>query len=268
MIASEDCALRTVGAEFLRDIRPGEMITVTENEVISNTDLCRDKQAHCIFEYIYFARLDSTLDGINIYDARIRAGAALAQSFPAEADLVCGVPDSGVPAAKGYSEASGIPFGLAFYKNSYVGRTFIKPTQEERVNSVHLKLSVLKSVVNGKRLVLVDDSIVRGTTISRLIRMLKGSRRTERPCAHQFPALPPSLLLRNRRPVEPAAHRLFPYRRRDLPDDRRGLPRLYADRRPAGHGRGSAAVQGLFRRPLSDEDLRKGTAPLSAYPYK
>ena len=173
VIASEDCALRTVGAEFLRDIRPGEMVTVTEKEVISNTELCRDKQAHCIFEYIYFARLDSTLDGINIYDARIRAGAALAQSFPAEADLVCGVPDSGVPAAKGYSEASGIPFGLAFYKNSYVGRTFIKPTQEERVNSVHLKLSVLKSVVNGKRLVLVDDSIVRGTTISRLIRMLK-----------------------------------------------------------------------------------------------
>lgn len=173
VIASEDCALRTVGAEFLRDIRPGEMVTVTENEVISNTELCREEQAHCIFEYIYFARLDSTLDGVNIYDARIRAGAALAQSFPADADLVCGVPDSGIPAAKGYSEASGIPFGLAFYKNSYVGRTFIKPTQEERVNSVQLKLSVLKSVVNGKRLVLVDDSIVRGTTISRLIRMLK-----------------------------------------------------------------------------------------------
>ncbi|HJA11347.1 MAG TPA: amidophosphoribosyltransferase [Candidatus Mediterraneibacter merdipullorum] len=173
VIASEDCALRSAGADFLRDIRPGEMVTVTEDGIRSNTALCQEKHAHCIFEYIYFARLDSTLDGINIYDARIRAGAALAKSAPAQADLVCGVPDSGIPAAKGYAEASGIPFGLAFYKNSYVGRTFIKPTQEERVSSVHLKLSVLTSVVKGKRLVLVDDSIVRGTTISHLIRMLK-----------------------------------------------------------------------------------------------
>lgn len=173
IIASEDCALHSVGAEFIRDIQPGEMITVTEAGILSDTSLCQEKQAHCIFEYIYFARLDSTLDQINVYDARIRAGAALAASYPVEADLVCGVPDSGIPAAKGYAESSGIPFGFAFYKNSYVGRTFIKPTQEERENSVRLKLSVLKSVVKGKRLVLVDDSIVRGTTIANLIRMLK-----------------------------------------------------------------------------------------------
>lgn len=173
VVASESCALRSVGAQFIRDIKPGEMISITEKGISSNLSLCQEKQAHCVFEYIYFARLDSTIDQINIYDARIRAGAALARSHPAEADLVCGVPESGIPAAKGYSEASEIPFGLAFYKNSYVGRTFIKPTQKERENSVRLKLSVLESVVKGKRLVLVDDSIVRGTTIANLIRMLK-----------------------------------------------------------------------------------------------
>lgn len=173
ILASESCALQSVGAEFVRDIRPGEIITITEQGISSDYTLCQEKKAHCIFEYIYFARLDSTMDNINIYDARIRAGAALAKSYPVEADLICGVPDSGIPAAKGFSEASGIPFGLAFYKNSYVGRTFIKPTQKERENSVRLKLNVLESVVKGKRIVLVDDSIVRGTTIANLIHMLK-----------------------------------------------------------------------------------------------
>lgn len=175
ILSSESCALNTIGAEFIRDIEPGEIVTITEKGIFSDRTLCQKKQAHCIFEYIYFARPDSTMDGINIYDARIRAGAALAQSYPVEADLVCGVPDSGVPAAKGYAEASGIPFGLAFYKNSYVGRTFIKPTQKEREDSVRLKLNVLESVVRGKRIVLVDDSIVRGTTIANLIHMLKGA---------------------------------------------------------------------------------------------
>lgn len=173
ILASENCALSAIGAEFIRDIRPGEIITITKDGISSDCRLCQDKQAHCIFEYIYFARLDSTLDGINIYDARIRAGAALAAAYPVDADLVVGVPDSGIPAAKGYSEASGIPFALAFYKNSYVGRTFIKPTQKERESSVRLKLNVLDSVVRGKRIILVDDSIVRGTTIANLIRMLK-----------------------------------------------------------------------------------------------
>ena len=135
--------------------------------------LTQEKKAHCIFEYIYFARLDSTLDGINVYEARIRAGEALADSYPVKADLVTGVPDSGLAAAKGYSERSGIPFALAFHKNSYMGRTFIKPTQKEREESVRLKLNVLEPVVRGKRIVLVDDSIVRGTTMANLIRMLK-----------------------------------------------------------------------------------------------
>ena len=174
-LASESCAIAAVDAEFIRDVFPGEVVTISEKGIVSDMSMAipKENQARCIFEYIYFARLDSTMDNINIYDARIRGGAALAKSYPAEADLVCGVPDSGIPAAKGFSEASGIPFGLAFYKNSYVGRTFIKPTQKERENSVRLKLNVLESVVKGKRIVLVDDSIVRGTTIANLIHMLK-----------------------------------------------------------------------------------------------
>lgn len=173
VLASESCALTSVGAEFVRDIEPGEMVTITRDGVKSDKSLAGAKRAHCVFEYIYFARLDSTIDGVKVYDARIRGGKSLAKSYPVEADLVTGVPESGVPAAKGFSEESGIPFGFAFYKNSYIGRTFIKPTQKERESSVHLKLSVLESVVKDKRIVLVDDSIVRGTTIANLIRMLK-----------------------------------------------------------------------------------------------
>lgn len=173
ILASESCALTAVGAEFVRDIEPGEMVIITKDGVRSEKALAKEKHAHCVFEYIYFARLDSTMDGVRIYDARIRGGKSLAKAYPVEADLVTGVPESGIPAAKGYSEASGIPFGFAFYKNGYIGRTFIKPTQKERESSVHLKLSVLESVVRGKRIVLVDDSIVRGTTIANLIHMLK-----------------------------------------------------------------------------------------------
>ena len=163
VIASESCALTSVSAEFIRDIEPGEILTITKDGLKSNKELASAaaKRAHCVFEYIYFARLDSTIDGVKVYDARIRGGKSLAKSYPVEADLVTGVPESGLPAAKGYSEASGIPFAFAFYKNSYIGRTFIKPTQEERESSVHLKLRVLESVVKDKRIVLGDDSIVR-----------------------------------------------------------------------------------------------------------
>jgi amidophosphoribosyltransferase len=173
VLASESCALTSVGAEFVRDLKPGEILTITKDGLKSDMTLAVQKPAHCVFEYIYFARLDSTIDGVRVYDARIRGGKSLAKSYPVEADLVTGVPESGIPAAKGYSEQSGIPFGFAFYKNSYIGRTFIKPTQKERESSVHLKLSVLESVVKDKRIVLVDDSIVRGTTIANLIHMLK-----------------------------------------------------------------------------------------------
>lgn len=175
ILASESCALQSVNAEFIRDLEPGEILTISGDGQIHSDFLPKAPcPAHCIFEYIYFARLDSSIDGIPVYDARIRGGRALARNFPVEADLVVGVPDSGLAAAKGYSEESGIPFGMAFHKNSYVGRTFIKPTQKERESSVKIKLSVIGSVVRGKRIVLVDDSIVRGTTIANLIRMLKG----------------------------------------------------------------------------------------------
>lgn len=189
IIASETCALGAVGAEFVRDIRPGEILTITRDGIHSRQFEEGKKRAHCIFEYIYFARLDSVLDGVNVYDARIRGGRILAKHYPVKADLVAGVPDSGVPAAKGYAEESGIPFGFAFYKNSYIGRTFIKPTQKERESGVRLKLSVLASAVKGKRIVLVDDSIVRGTTIANLIHMLKKAGALEvhvRICAPPF----------------------------------------------------------------------------------
>lgn len=173
ILSSESCALNAIDAEFVRDIEPGEIVSITKDGISSDRSLCQCKHAHCIFEYIYFARLDSCMDGISIYNSRIKAGRLLAQSYPVDADLVVGVPDSGLTAAVGYSQESGIPFGLAFYKNSYVGRTFIKPTQKERESAVHMKLSVLPEVVRGKRLVLIDDSIVRGTTIAGLIILLK-----------------------------------------------------------------------------------------------
>lgn len=173
ILSSESCALNAIDAEFVRDIEPGEIVSITKDGISSDRSLCQCKHTHCIFEYIYFARLDSCMDGISIYNSRIKAGRLLAQSYPVDADLVVGVPDSGLTAAVGYSQESGIPFGLAFYKNSYVGRTFIKPTQKERESAVHMKLSVLPEVVRGKRLVLIDDSIVRGTTIAGLITLLK-----------------------------------------------------------------------------------------------
>lgn len=173
ILASESCALGAIGAEFIRDVRPGEIVTISPEGIFSNLSLCQEQRAHCVFEYIYFARLDSRMDGVSVYEARLRAGEALARSCPADADLVVGVPDSGITAAQGYARESGIPFATAFYKNSYVGRTFIKPTQKERESAVRLKLSVLESAVRGKNLVLIDDSIVRGTTMANLIQLLK-----------------------------------------------------------------------------------------------
>ncbi len=173
ILASESCAINSVGGSYIRDIEPGEILSITEKGLQVVAKLPADRRAHCIFEYIYFARVDSKMDGISVYDARIRGGRALARRYPVEADVVTGVPDSGLVAAVGYARESGIPFELAFHKNSYVGRTFIKPTQEERVSSVQAKLNVLGSVVRDKRVVLIDDSIVRGTTIANLIHMLR-----------------------------------------------------------------------------------------------
>ena len=180
-LASESCAISAVGAEFVRDVEPGEIVSINKQGITSDKsmEIPREKQARCIFEYIYFARMDSVIDGVNVYRSRILAGKALAKSYPVEADLVVGVPESGLVAAKGYSEESGIPYGIAFHKNSYVGRTFIKPRQKERESSVKIKLNVIEEVVRGKRIVMVDDSIVRGTTSANIIRMLKKAGATE-----------------------------------------------------------------------------------------
>lgn len=174
-LASESCAIAAIGAEFVRDVQPGEIVSFTKDGVHSDMSMAvpPEKQTRCIFEYIYFARTDSTLDGVNVYHSRILAGKALAESYPVEADLVVGVPDSGLVAAKGYSEHTGIPYGMAFHKNSYVGRTFIKPKQSDRESSVKIKLNVIPEVVKDKRIVMVDDSIVRGTTCANIIKMLK-----------------------------------------------------------------------------------------------
>ncbi|MDD3141195.1 MAG: amidophosphoribosyltransferase [Lachnospiraceae bacterium] len=180
-LASESCALSAVDATFVRDVKPGEIVTFTKEGIASDMSMAiaPEFQARCIFEYIYFARTDSIIDGINVYHSRIIAGKALADSYPVDADLVVGVPDSGLVAAKGYSEQSGIPYGMAFHKNSYVGRTFIKPKQSERESSVKIKLNVIGEVVKGKRIIMVDDSIVRGTTSANIIKMLKSAGATE-----------------------------------------------------------------------------------------
>ena len=176
IITSETCALETVGAEFVRDVLPGEVVTITpENGIESDMTLAlpKEQEARCIFEYIYFARPDSHIDGVSVYQSRIMAGKFLAEDSPVEADLVVGVPESGNAAALGYSLYSGIPYGTAFVKNSYVGRTFIKPKQASRESSVKVKLNVLKEAVAGKRVIMIDDSIVRGTTSDRIVRMLR-----------------------------------------------------------------------------------------------
>lgn len=182
IIASETCALDTVGAEYVRDVLPGETVTITrENGIVSDLSraLPTGQEARCIFEYIYFARPDSHIDGVSVYASRILAGRFLAIDSPVEADLVVGVPESGNAAALGYSLQSGIPYGTAFVKNGYVGRTFIKPKQSSRESSVRVKLNILKEAVNGKRVIMIDDSIVRGTTSDRIVKMLRDAGATE-----------------------------------------------------------------------------------------
>lgn len=173
VFASETSALDAAGAEFVRDVEPGEIVVVDETGVRSIKDHCGGKKALCVFEYIYFARTDSVIDGIGVYEARKQAGRILARTYPVEADLVIGVPESGIDAAIGYSEQSGIPYEKGIVKNNYIGRTFIKPSQKERMKSVRIKLNPLGTSVEGKRVVMLDDSIVRGTTCDRIVKMLK-----------------------------------------------------------------------------------------------
>ena len=174
VVASESCALSAVGAEMVRDLLPGEILVFSANGVESRKEHCgKQKKKTCIFEYIYFARPDSVIDGVSVHESRMRAGELLAESYPVDADIVVGVPDSGLDAALGYANRSGIPYGIGLIKNKYIGRTFIAPGQNERLDKVRIKLSPVKSVINGKRVVLIDDSIVRGTTSKRIVKLLR-----------------------------------------------------------------------------------------------
>ena len=180
VFASESCALDAVGARLVRDIRPGEVVTVSAEGVRSDTRHCsRAPKRFCVFEYIYFARPDSVIDGMSVCLARQQAGAFLAKAHPADADVVIGVPDSGLDAAIGYAKASGIPYAIGFTKNKYIGRTFIAPTQGQREDGVSIKLNPIRAVVEGKRVVLIDDSIVRGTTCRKTIQMLRDAGAAE-----------------------------------------------------------------------------------------
>ncbi len=172
--ASESCALEAVDAEFIRDVDPGEIIVFGPDGICSITDHCGQKEgSFCIFEYIYFSRPDSVINGVSVHESRLKAGEILAELHPAEADLVIGAPDSGLDAALGYSRRSGIPYGIGLIKNKYIGRTFISPGQQSRVEGVRIKLSAISSAVKGKRIVLVDDSIVRGNTMGRVVNILR-----------------------------------------------------------------------------------------------
>lgn len=174
VFASESAALDACGAEYIREVEPGEIIVVNNEGVHSiKPDFGEKKNSLCIFEYIYFARSDSFIDGVSVYEARKQAGRILARTYPVEADMVIGVPESGIDAAIGYSEESGIPYEKAIVKNSYIGRTFIKPSQKERMKSVRIKLNPIANMVKGKRVVMIDDSIVRGTTVDRIVTMLR-----------------------------------------------------------------------------------------------
>ena len=173
VLASESCAFDAMDAEFVRDIRPGEIVMINKDGLKSYTGVQSSETALCVFEYVYFARPDSDIDGISVYKAREAMGTRLAQRFPVDADLVADVPDSATPSASGYAAQSGIPYTKALAKNRYVGRTFIQPSQSLRERGVKLKLNAIKRNVHGKKLVLIDDSIVRGTTSKKIVEMLR-----------------------------------------------------------------------------------------------
>ncbi|KAI4452924.1 amidophosphoribosyltransferase [Holotrichia oblita] len=179
IVSSESCAIDALGGTFVRDIEPGEVVVVDINGMKSYKDNCVKKGSLCIFEHVYFARPDSIIDNVSVHFARKAAGAELAMTKPVEADIVVGVPDSGIDAALGYAEKSGIPYGIGLTKNRYIGRTFIQTSAAERLQAVKIKLNALKSVVNGKRIILIDDSIVRGTTTASLVSLMRDAGATE-----------------------------------------------------------------------------------------
>ena len=191
VVDSESCALSAVGAHFERDLLPGEILVFDKSGVRSIRDHCNTAQKHlCVFEYIYFARPDSVIDGVSVHSARLRAGALLAKYHGVDADVVVGVPDSGLDAALGYSRATGIPYGIGFMKNKYIGRTFISPGQSNRLDQVRIKLNPIRETVEGKRVILIDDSIVRGTTSGQIVKLLREAGATE---IHMRISAPPFL---------------------------------------------------------------------------
>ncbi|MGN0489380.1 MAG: amidophosphoribosyltransferase [Ruminococcus sp.] len=190
VFASESAALDACGATFIRDVEPGEIIVVDNKGVRSTKPDKPCNKSLCVFEYIYFARSDSYIDGVSVYEARKQAGRILAREFPVEADMVIGVPESGIDAAIGYSEESGIPYEKGIVKNGYIGRTFIKPSQSERMKSVRIKLNPISGKIKGKRVVVIDDSIVRGTTVDRITNMLRDAGAKE---VHMRISSPPFL---------------------------------------------------------------------------
>ncbi|MDE5995317.1 MAG: amidophosphoribosyltransferase, partial [Eubacterium sp.] len=173
VVASESCALDTIGAELIREVKPGEIITISKDGIKSDTTHCKEKGAICVFEYIYFARPDSVIENASVHHARMKAGEFLAKESPVDADIVIGVPDSGLDAALGYAQESGIPYGIGFIKNRYIGRSFIQPSQCERNDAVKIKLNIVKENIKGKRVIMIDDSIVRGTTCARIVKLLR-----------------------------------------------------------------------------------------------
>ena len=179
VIASESCAILAAGGEFVRDVEPGEIVVFDESGMRSIRTHCGQPSSMCVFEYVYIARPDSVVDGASVHRARRRAGAFLALEHPVQADVVIGVPDSGLDAALGYSQQSGIPYGIGFLKNKYIGRTFIQPNQKLRENTVRIKLNPISDTVKGKRVALVDDSIVRGTTSKQIVQLLREAGATE-----------------------------------------------------------------------------------------
>ena len=173
VVASESCALETVGAEFIRDMDAGEIVVINNEGLRPIRTHCGKGKNICIFEYIYFARPDSVIEGVSVHHARLKAGQLLAKHSPVPADIVIGVPDSGLDAALGYANESGIPYGIGFIKNKYIGRSFIQPSQDQRENAVKIKLNAVRESVAGKRVIMIDDSIVRGTTSARIVRLLR-----------------------------------------------------------------------------------------------
>ena len=260
VIASESCAIHAAGGEFVRDIAPGEIVVIDEEGVHSIAHACGQKTGLCVFEYVYFARPDSVIDGASVHRARRRAGAFLALEHPVQADVVIGAPDSGLDAALGYAQQSGIPYGIGFLKNKYIGRTFIQPSQKLRENTVRIKLNPIADTVAGKRVVLVDDSIVRGTTSKQIVQLLREAGATEVHFRASSAQVPVPLLLRHRcgQPEKPDRRQL--HHRRNRTADRGGQPGLFEHREREEDCRGLQAglLRGLLYRRISGGATQAG----------